>query len=348
MVNENGESVSLLESQASPDAKRAVPYKRPGLRLLLLLLAGATVVVLYVANAPAAPGQPVEESEFQKTVHKAAKRALGGGLSGAIAGVVQVFTLMWLRTTMNYQYRYGTSTGEALRTLYAQGGIIRLYQGWQYALITTPLTRFGDTAANSGVLAVLAATEVGSYLPVGVRTGIASGAAVLWRMLITPLDTLKTTLQVEGADGYRLLVDKMHAEGVVVLWQGAVAAAVANFVGNYPWFLTFNFLDEVLPPAGPLLTFRFLRSALLGFSASCVSDSCSNSLRIIKVARQTAPTSVSYRDAALQVLRHDGWSGLLGRGLGTRILTNGLQASLFTIVWKLLEAELTGLGGAPK
>ena len=41
---------------------------------------------------------------------KAGKKALGGGLSGAIAGVVQVMTLMWLRTTMNYQYRYGTST----------------------------------------------------------------------------------------------------------------------------------------------------------------------------------------------------------------------------------------------
>lgn len=60
---------------------------------------------------------------------KAGRRALGGGVSGAIAGVAQVILLMWLRTTMNYQYRYGTSTKEALSTLYAEGGVSRFYQG---------------------------------------------------------------------------------------------------------------------------------------------------------------------------------------------------------------------------
>lgn len=34
---------------------------------------------------------------------KAGSRALGGGASGAAAAVVQVLSLMWLRTTMNYQ-----------------------------------------------------------------------------------------------------------------------------------------------------------------------------------------------------------------------------------------------------
>jgi hypothetical protein len=32
---------------------------------------------------------------------------------------------MWLRTTMNYQYRYGTTTTEAIRTLYREGGVMR-------------------------------------------------------------------------------------------------------------------------------------------------------------------------------------------------------------------------------
>ena len=42
---------------------------------------------------------------------------------------------MWLRTTMNYQYRYGTGTREAMSTLYKQGGIGRFYQGLPYALM---------------------------------------------------------------------------------------------------------------------------------------------------------------------------------------------------------------------
>ena len=49
--------------------------------------------------------------------------------------MLQVVTLMWLRTTMNYQYRYGTGTKEAMSTLYKQGGIGRFYQGLPYALM---------------------------------------------------------------------------------------------------------------------------------------------------------------------------------------------------------------------
>lgn len=49
--------------------------------------------------------------------------------------VPQVLSLMWLRTTVNYQYRYGTSTRVALRTLYADGGVARFYQGVGPALL---------------------------------------------------------------------------------------------------------------------------------------------------------------------------------------------------------------------
>ena len=34
-------------------------------------------------------------------------KAISGGLAGSSAMVVQVTSLMWLRTTMNYQYRNG-------------------------------------------------------------------------------------------------------------------------------------------------------------------------------------------------------------------------------------------------
>ena len=80
---------------------------------------------------------------------------LAGSLAGALAMVAQVGLLMWMRTTMNYQHANGLSTMEAISALYAMGGLARLYQGWQAALLQAPLSRFGDTAANAGVLAVL-------------------------------------------------------------------------------------------------------------------------------------------------------------------------------------------------
>ena len=151
--------------------------------------AGVTPATLF-----ALPGEIFKNPILQK----AGKKAIGGGLSGAIAGVAQVLTLMWLRTTMNYQYRYGTGTGATIKALWKQGGIPRFYQGITYAIFQTPLSRFGDTAANTGVLELLALTTWGVDLPIALKTALSSGAGSLWRIGLTPLDTLKTTLQVEG------------------------------------------------------------------------------------------------------------------------------------------------------
>jgi len=39
------------------------------------------------------------------------------------------------------------------------------------------------------------------------------------------------------------------------------------------------------------------------------------------------------------VLAADGWKGLFGRGLITKILANGLQAMIFTVVWKGMQEK---------
>jgi hypothetical protein len=38
--------------------------------------------------------------------------------------------------------------------------------------------------------------------------------------------------------------------------------------------------------------------------------------------------------AAKEIIAAEGVLGLFGRGLGTRLLTNGLQGLLFSILWK--------------
>merc|ERR1719412_1046062 len=241
---------------------------------------------------------------------------------------------MWMRTTMNYQYRYGTTTIQAMKTLWSQGGIPRFYRGFAPALFQGPLSRFGDTASNTAVLALLEPYD----MPIVAKTGAASVTAGLWRICITPIDTLKTTLQVEGKQALPLLGAKIRTHGILVSFHGALAAASATMVGHYPWFLTFNTLQEAIPKPieGSHPAWKFGRNALIGFSASVVSDTISNSLRVIKTTRQTFDKPLSYVEVVRHVVKDDGVMGLFGRGLQTRIMVNALQSMLFSVVWEYL------------
>lgn len=271
---------------------------------------------------------------------KALKRAIGGGASGAAAMVVQVLTLMPLRTSMNYQYKFGTNTTIAIQTLYKDGGIRRFYRGLAPALLQGPLSRFGDTASNAGALALLDSSDKTKSLPTAVKTVLASASAACFRMVLTPVDTLKTMMQTQGAAGMNVLREKIRMHGVTTLWYGAGASAAATFVGHFPWFTTYNTLSEYIPKQDTLVK-NLGRSAFIGFSASVVSDTISNSLRVIKTYRQTHETRISYSQAIKDVVAKDGFvGGLLGRGLKTRILTNGLQGIMFSVLWRLFEDNL--------
>jgi len=153
---------------------------------------------------------------------------------------------------MNYQYRYGTTTTEAIKTLYADGGYPRYYQGLSAALVQGPVARFGDTAANAGILALLESNPFMRKLPSPIRTIFVSLCAAGFRTILTPIDTLKTTLQTEGKPGLKLLRNRVchsfetsisrptlwrvqiRQHGITSLWFGALATAAATFVGNYP------------------------------------------------------------------------------------------------------------------
>jgi hypothetical protein len=129
--------------------------------------AGLEMPSVISAAADAAAVPPLD---WNGIFQKASKKALGGGKAGASAAVIQVFSLMWLRTSMNYQYRYGGDLKSSLKTLWEEGGIPRLYQGLPFALVQGPLTRFGDTAANVGILTLLESTPQTQNLPLPVKT----------------------------------------------------------------------------------------------------------------------------------------------------------------------------------
>jgi len=318
----------LLASAGVKDLDEAEPWTT-GQKVFYAVLAIFAVALLWIFIQGFSDPDDVDFD-----LKKALKAALGGGLSGAAAMVLQVLTLMPLRTVMNYQYRFGTSTTTAIRTLYADGGYPRYYQGLSAALVQGPVSRFGDTAANAGILALLQSNRYMKNLPVAFKTVFASLAAASFRMVLTPVDTVKTTMQTQGKSGMVILRARIRKYGIGTMWYGAFATAAATFVGHYPWFSTYNYLDEHLPIAHTLLQ-KLLRRAFTGFVASIASDTISNSLRVVKTYRQVNEVRIGYFDAAKAVIDQDGVKGLFGRGLKTRIITNGLQGVMFSVLWRL-------------
>lgn len=249
---------------------------------------------------------------------------------------VNVLSLMWMRTTINYQYRYGTTTTEALKHLYKDGGVPRFYRGLVPALIQGPLSRFGDTAANTGALALLDSFESTAHLDVGIKTMFASLSAGAFRIALMPIDTFKTTMQVEGKDGVAKLLAKFRSTGPSAFFQGALASALATTIGHYPWFFVHNYLNEKIPKYQDPLK-KLGRNALIGFCSSFASDCVSNSVRVVKVYKQANTEKLGYVEVVTRIIKEDGIAGLFGRGLKTKILSNGLQGLMFSVLWKYFD-----------
>ncbi len=100
-------------------------------------------------------------------------------------------------------------------------------------------------------------------------------------------------------------------------------------------------MNECIPRPDSLFL-SIARNGVIGFAAAAVADVVTNSARVIKTTKQNlaAYSTVGYAETLQVVLAADGWRGLFGRGLGTRVLTNGVQSVLFTILWEAFREEM--------
>ena len=256
-------------------------------------------------------------------------KSIKNGLSGGTAMIFQVSSLMWLRTTMNYQFKNGGSTLDTIKILYKEGGIPRFYRGYFFALMNGPISRFGDTAMNDF------ASNYFQNQNMAIQTALGSTGATGWRLLIMPNDACKSHLQIHGRDGLRLLRNKINTNGIRVLWNGGGAAISSNFIGHYPWFLTYNYLQATVPKMGD--NRDMIRSMGIGFTSSSISDIVSNSVRVLKINRQTNLEQISYTEIYKDIVKKEGFLNFMTRGLKTKIFLNGLQSSIFVLIYDKLK-----------
>jgi hypothetical protein len=140
---------------------------------------------------------------------------------------------------------------------------------------------------------------------------------------------------VDSNEGFRNLMKRVKEGKIGVLYTGSIATAVSAIVGHYPWFVCYNSLKqaEVL---SRMIPSQLLRNAAIGLVASIVSDAVVNVFRVIKTTKQAIGSKhdISYGETIRMIMAVDGWRGLFGRGLRTRIIANALQSVLFTVIWR--------------
>ncbi len=139
-----------------------------------------------------------------------------------------------------------------------------------------------------------------------------------------------------------MLFKKFKSNGIKAFYQGGVASASATMLGHYPWFVTNNYLDFYIPKYN-FDTERLkalVRAAGIGFCCTLVSDTISNSVRVMKTVKQTSETQITYKEAFNDVVSKDGYTGLLFRGLKTKLLTNGTQGIIFSIAWRYMSFKM--------
>merc|ERR1711935_680305 len=107
-------------------------------------------------------------------------------------------------------------------------------------------------------------------------------------------------------------------------------------------FVTNNYLEAKIPaPSKDKVVTTMFRRAFIGLCSSDISDVVSNSIRVVKTKKQTSKIALSYMGTISTIVAEDGVQGLFLRGLGTKLITNGVSAMLFSILWKYFEQKLS-------
>ncbi|CAM9959742.1 unnamed protein product [Pylaiella littoralis] len=332
-------------SAATPTAAAATPRLQQNEVYTPTLEKAARLPDVQEPSSPAASASP--------TAGEALRHSLAVGLSGGGATVFSVATLMWLHTIITFQQRHGTKFGDTCKILWRQGGPRRFYRGVLPSLVTAPLCRFGDTLSNELAMIYFSrhqhrgghgrrrngdGWEGGPHkLPVWVATFFGSLGAAAFHATVVPLDTYKVIMQVDGKEGLSVMKKRIALRGPIAAYDGALAFAGGSLMGHYPWYLTYNLLEQNIPRNGEARS-RRARSAFIGAAASIVSAGASNALRVLKVYRQSHdhPEGLSYRQSIKQIIKKDGGGvrGTLGvfvRGLGGRVAASALQVGDITM-----------------
>lgn len=262
-----------------------------------------------------------------------AKKLIYDSLGGTLAMSAQITCFYWLKTLTTYQYKTGLNTYPAFKQLVNQNGILRFYNGYFPSLVMGSGCRFGDVASYKYFNSK---ENLNSYE----KSIYSSICSTIWRINLMPIDTLDNMLQVYGKNGTSVLREKIKKKGVLSLYNGGLAWSSTNLIGYIGWFNTYTFLEFI---GNKYDINNNYYNMFEGVTATIVSDTITNPIRVLKIYRQTNKHNISYYNSYKEIINEYGYRNFIFRGLKTRLFMHSLQNGLFVIMWKKFDKYLESL-----
>ena len=107
---------------------------------------------------------------------------------------------------------------------------------------------------------------------------------------------------------------------------------LGSIIGNGKQIMSWIHIDDVINIFN--LFIENIYYCVNGFTCSVLCDIITNPLRVVKLKKQTS--NKSYYNCIRQIYNNYNFNGFY-RGFHTRLLYQGIQNSLFVLLWKNLE-----------
>ena len=199
--------------------------------------------------------------------------------TGITSSIIQVSSLLWLRTATIYQHKYGGSMINTINNLYKDGGILRFYGGYLPCLLVASTCKSSELYGYYSVKNLnLSLNNQSLYITTISNIG---------RLMVIPFDTLDTFYQLYGSKGYSLLKTKIKNNGLGILYNGSPIWLFNHSLSTFIWFNTFKRLDNYTNNMyNDNIYIKNIKNGSIGYLSSICSDILTNPFRVIKTNKE--------------------------------------------------------------
>lgn len=242
------------------------------------------------------------------------------------AVLLQQTSTYWIKTIVKNQYVYGNGIFNSYKNLLNSKEYFRFYSGYIPNMIKVLIGRNSDLLFHKYY-----SNQNFNKEKTAILSGISSS---IFKIITMPFDTVSNLYQIHGNKAKDIII-KQHRNERFFYFRGTIAYMSITSLGSSSWLYTYSKLNDISLPYN-----NIVNNAIIGCSASLVSDLVVNPIRILKTYKQSNEKYISYKDIFFKVIKND--NNLFKsyfRGFFLRTGLNSVNSGIFVVLWKHIELK---------